>query len=470
MFMSISCVETKFIAKPGSQKPKSDFSYFTSVDAHPYSENVLITVSKWKEYFKEGYDTPSQTQISEKCYTFNMDSKKTEPFFDFWPGIIRFPNAYKNTDIVNWDDFLADYMPEGNNYYEIGRFIPNKKEYIPLITNNQTANAIIVKVFTKQNLVFFYKSKRKEEFQDLWVMNLDGTNQINITNGTYVMVSDCILLDNERIFIDCWHEKDKTSFNYSMIYYPKQNKKVIINKDKTDRIHYRYLGVYHNHLVMNVYCIDTLKEEIWLYDFDGNKEQTIYAFDNIFSDSYSWQEFLFDEKRECIFFVFESTDKKDMISTLNLRTSEMKDIFCQDFTSFDPVLYLNQENNTLYFTHSIVDLKDDKPIFEKVLHQIDLSTLLDNPLPLPDYAENCFSDDYHYVFSFYNDSTSKNNCIIDTRTKKKTSLNKRFHLDYTYPVYLPSSKQFCFLLESENPKSIFFIDLDGNVTSYDIRK
>jgi len=470
MFISLGCTETQHIEKSDSQKPKSVFSYFTSVNPHPYNENVLIAVSKWKEYFKEGYDTPSQTQISEKLYTFNMESKKTEPFFDFWPGIIRFPNDFKNTDMINWDNFLADYMPEGNNYYEIGRFIPSKKEYIPMITNNQTANAIIVKAFTTQNLVFFYKSKRKDEFQDLWVMNLDGTNQINITNGTYVMVSDCILLDNERIFIDCWYEKGNSSFNYSMIYYPKQNKKVIINKDMSDRVHYCYLGIFQNHLVISVYGIDTLKEEIWLYDFNGNKEKAIYTFDYYFSESYSWHEFLFDEKRECIFFVFESTGKKDMVSMLNLRTFEMKDIFCQDLTSFDPVLYLNQENNTLYFTHSIHEYKDDKPIFEKVLHQIELNTFQDNPLALPDYAENCFSEDYHYVFSFYNNSISKNNCIIDTRTGTKTFLNKRFHLDYAYPIYLPSSKQFCFLSETENSKTIYFADLNGKVTSYPLWK
>lgn len=178
--------------KQQTQKIKSNLSNFTSFDFLPdkaNEDNILITTSTSKEYFKKGNNTPSQNEVSRIYHLFNLKTKKTTPFLAEFPGILKF--SLEDTDQFDWENFLSDYMPEGENYYEIGRFIRSKKQYTPYITNNQTTNAIIIKVFTKQNLVFFYKAKRKTEYQDLWVMNLDGTNQRNITNGNYVMVGNC---------------------------------------------------------------------------------------------------------------------------------------------------------------------------------------------------------------------------------------------------------------------------------------
>jgi hypothetical protein len=461
VFSTTSCYISN--QKQQTQKAKSNLSNFTSFDFLPdkaNEDNILITTSTSKEYFKKGNDMPSYNEVSRIYHLFNLKTKKTSPFLAEFPGILKF--SLEDTDRFDWENFLSDYMPEGENYYEIGRFIRTKKQYAPYIANNQTTNAIIIKVFTKQNLVFFYKAKRKTECQDLWVMNLDGSNQRNITNGNYVMVSNCVLLDNDRIYIDSWSEKEQLSFEF--IYYPKQNR--ILRLFQKDKQGSNFVGIYHNQIILRTAYEGSKQEELCLFDFDGNKKRTICEIpENSDVDE------ILDIDGNRLFFAYRTTNDKNTIIVINLSTSEIKEVFSRNYNNDDIHLNFNQAENLIYFRLGEYKEIKGKPEYIETFHRIDLATTIDDSFVLPDFTNNYIrSDDGNFIFSFNEYGYPSYNTIIDCKTKKITKLNKSLRLGYIYPTYIPSTKQFCFCIDSDDPKEIYFVDLDGKVTKYPLWK
>lgn len=439
------------------QKDKKGLSRSTFPDLHPDKENVLLTTFVTKEYYKKGNTTPSDMEVSRMYHVFNIKTKKTEKMFTQFPGILNF--SIEDTDVFDWNNFLSDYQPEGKDYYEIGRFIPVKNQYIPIITNNQTTNATLIKVFTKQNLVFFYKAKRRTEYQDLWVMNLNGTNQRNITNGKYVMVKNCILLDNERVYIDGGIEKDNSGFD--MIYYPEQNKVNWLFQDV--KLWTQFVEIYQNQLLMRISKDNSEKEELCLFDYDGNKIRTICTIPENYHE-----DVLFDAKGSRIFIAYKSIDKNYKIIMINLFDSKVMEIFFRPTSvSYDIKLFLNQPGNFIYFRLEESEQKDGKYKDKDTFHHIDLNTFKDDFILLPDFTNNyTVSEDGNFIFSFNEYGYPEYNGIIDFKTKKIAKFDKKIQLGYIFPFYIPSIKQFCFCLDSDDPKEIYFVDLDGKVTKY----
>jgi hypothetical protein len=430
-----------------AQKPKTAIYEQATYDILPDKENLLITLKG------QSGDNQKVTGL----YQFNLKSKKTTRLFDRFPGTINIPHYL--FDRLDPNNFIAEYQPQDNGNIQIGRF--NKtKQYSPMV-DLTTKDAEIVRIFTDQNLVFYTLDvPNKKSF---CMMNMDGTNQKIIIEGNSLFVFTCLPLDIDKFFLDGHYEENTSDgyIDFSLIYSPKQNTYLWIKKEKMVEPAKHFVGIYQSQLLFALIKENSTEVSFEMVDNEGNQKKK-------FSVPLNYRGFLsalIDEPGNRLFFAYTSMDDKNKIVMIDLLTNQAKEIFSFENTRSDFGIHLNQTENILFCSTNIYPGYQ-----EEIFHRISLDTLKEDTWSFPVPSSVYYSSDGNYLLSTIIDQDPSKHGIIDCKTKKVTLLKEKLVLTRdSYAIFVPGTRQFLVVTNnSDQTKYLYFIDLDGNLSKYNL--
>jgi hypothetical protein len=290
-------------------------------------------------------------------------------------------------------------------------------------------------------------------------MNRDGTNKRSIPLGTNATIYNYHSLDKNR---GCFRGYNTGPKFLNVIFLVNHNSQTITKLMEVGKS-YDFIGIWERQMMVKVSDLEDNSSIFYLYDFDGTRQQELFAIKN--SVDYTVYREILDTKGKRFFYSYRTPDNLGHIMVFDFSTTKLKEIYSHELNDYEksyfpiPMETLNKEKNFLSFKLDI-----NKKETWCILY---LDTGKVDEIPLPKNTNFRLSTDGKYLMCMNIGGNDKKSGIMDYETKKLKVFTTNLEVDNFSPSYIESTQEFYFNLRNDHEgNKIYSIKPSGELKEF----